>query len=286
MSKQMLYKSGFVTFTEADTRMIDSNDLFQKKFEEFAQKLAETPVSQITASVSEELCPEQVARLLADDSDEEVFREGIQTNQEERLLAKKDEILSLAREEAEQIVSKAQEDAVAFREAAQEEGRQNGWQTGYREGTSQAKKEFEIKSKELEQQKSMLEQEYTSLIEELEPTFINKITDIYEHIFKVSLSDHKNLIVNLVENAMHNLSGAKDYLVHVSKADYVEVSGKKELLIQSVSGMNATVEVIEDITLAAGECMIETSGGIYDCSLGTQLSELSKELKLLSYERN
>ena len=45
----------------------------------------------------------------------------------------------------------------------------------------------------------------------------------------------------------------------------------------------ANVEIIEDVTLNEGECLIETGGGIFDCGLGTQLSGLEKELKLLSY---
>lgn len=41
---------------------------------------------------------------------------------------------------------------------------------------------------------------------------------------------------------------------------------------------------MKDITLGKGECLIETEGGIFDCGLGTQLSELRQKLKLLSYE--
>ena len=47
---------------------------------------------------------------------------------------------------------------------------------------------------------------------------------------------------------------------------------------------NSTVEIVEDMTLGKGECMIETESGIFDCGLGTQLSELRQKLKLLSYE--
>ncbi len=60
---------------------------------------------------------------------------------------------------------------------------------------------------------------------------------------------------------------------------------KKEIQAESVAG-NATVEIIEDISLRKNECLIETEGGIFDCGLGTQLSELSRKLKLLSYEKD
>ena len=47
---------------------------------------------------------------------------------------------------------------------------------------------------------------------------------------------------------------------------------------------NATLEVVEDAALRKNECMIETEGGIYDCSLDVQLAALRRELLLLSYE--
>ena len=45
------------------------------------------------------------------------------------------------------------------------------------------------------------------------------------------------------------------------------------------------LEIISDMTLAPSGCMIETENGVYDCSLDTQLAELGRKLKLLSYER-
>ena len=48
-------------------------------------------------------------------------------------------------------------------------------------------------------------------------------------------------------------------------------------------GSSATVEVINDVTLTAGNCFVETDGGIFDCSLGTELELLKKELRVLSY---
>ena len=53
-----------------------------------------------------------------------------------------------------------------------------------------------------------------------------------------------------------------------------------------MAGTGASLlEVVEDITLSKNQALIETDGGIYDCSLGTQLDELGKKLRLLSYEK-
>ena len=59
---------------------------------------------------------------------------------------------------------------------------------------------------------------------------------------------------------------------------------QKKALLTGVAHA-ANVEIIEDMTLSEGECLIETGGGIFDCGLGTQLAGLKKELKLLSYTK-
>ena len=87
----------------------------------------------------------------------------------------------------------------------------------------------------------------------------------------------------MFENAIQKTDGSSSLLLHVSKADYESVAEKKEYLKSQVG--NASVEVIEDITLSELQCYIETDNGIYDCGLDTQLEELARKLKLLSYER-
>ena len=54
-------------------------------------------------------------------------------------------------------------------------------------------------------------------------------------------------------------------------------------MLAGVVSENVTVDVVEDLTLGRNECMIETEGGIFDCGLDTQLSELRKRLMLLSW---
>jgi len=73
-------------------------------------------------------------------------------------------------------------------------------------------------------------------------------------------------------------------LVHVSRTDYEAVMQEKKSIISKLPSQTATLEIVEDITLKENECIIETSSGIYDCSLGMQLEELTRKLRLLSYE--
>ena len=60
---------------------------------------------------------------------------------------------------------------------------------------------------------------------------------------------------------------------------------QKKVLEAAATHPDSIVEVIEDISLSKNQCFIETDGGIFDCGLDTELTELSNKLKVLSYEK-
>lgn len=131
-----------------------------------------------------------------------------------------------------------------------------------------------------------LERHYQELLDNLEPQFIDTLTGIYEHLFKVELSGYRDIIVELIAGTMRNIDGgSRGYIIHVSKEDYPYVSMQKKRIAEGVSLANASLEIIEDITLSKNQALIETEGGIFDCSLGTQLAELNQKIRLLSYEK-
>lgn len=161
---------------------------------------------------------------------------------------------------------------------------EEGRQAGYEEGKRQAMAELDAAKKELEMQAMAMEQEYQKLIDELEPKFIQTLTGIYEEIFKVDLKDYKGILMHVISNTIRNTEGSKEFLVHISKADYEKVLEQKEDLMEGLPSGTVTVEFIRDATLHENECMIETGSGIYDCGVGLQLEELTRKLRLLSYE--
>ena len=64
------------------------------------------------------------------------------------------------------------------------------------------------------------------------------------------------------------------------------MSAQKERILEETGTLPDNLEIITDVTLSQAQCMIETEGGIYDCSLGTELEELKRKLRLLSYKIN
>ncbi len=114
---------------------------------------------------------------------------------------------------------------------------------------------------------------------------VDVLTQIYEHVFNVDLRDDKGIILHLLKSTLSRIESGNDLIVHVSSDDYDEIMDRKEELDACITSPNTTMEIIEDPLLKENECMIESDSGVFDCSLGVELSEVSRKLKLLSFDR-
>ena len=280
-----LYKSGWVVMNQDDARVIDNNALVEEKMNASSRAAVQYNMPD-EPDVDEDgfksgLEAESIDALFAPEESGVLKNEELEKEKEALLLeieAAREELSEL-RMQADGMLEEAKAEIGNMQMKAYEEAKNQGYQEGERLGrleSDAAKKEYEDKKKELVTY-------YEKKVKELEPEFIETLTGIYEHIFKVDLSSYKELIFHLFENAIQKTDGSSSLLLHVSKADYESVAEKKEYLKSQVG--NASVEVIEDITLSELQCYIETDNGIYDCGLDTQLEELARKLKLLSYER-
>lgn len=280
-----LLKAGWNAVNEQEVKVIDSNALLEKKIKEANALLHVHNSEEIPVDMVDGMDAFKVASLLGDE--EEQNAENAETDEvqngpsTEEIESKIEEKYKEAELEAARIIAEAEEKAESIRMAAHEQGKKAGYDDGYASGLAQmVEKEQELKDKEVQ-----LDVQYQKKIEELEPQFIDALTGIYEYIFHVDLKEYREIIVHLIAGTVRKIEGSKEFIIHVSREDYPYVSMQKKQIQASVTAPNASVEIIEDLTLAKSECMIETGGGIFDCGLGTELKELSAKLKLLSYEK-
>jgi flagellar assembly protein FliH len=285
-----LIKSVFVKSVgeEDEKHIIDSNELFEKRLEEKRQKEELRQLRYQSLAKSEEsedgfegLNTDQLDRLTAD-QDMIGFNDGEAGTVSEEELAQANEQLARMQEEAEQIIADAQQQAEEIRQNAAQQGHDEGYQQGYQEGMNVAA----VAEAQYRQQQKDLEEEYRKLVESVEPEMVDALTRIYEHVFSVRFQDDKGIILHLLSQTLSRTEPTGEFLVHVSSEDYELLLDSREELEGMIPGANCHLEVIEDTFLKSGECMLETDGGVFDCSLGTELSELRKKLKLLSWSGN
>lgn len=263
-------------------RVIDSNQAVIERLS-LLNRVLENSVSydDFADGFSEGIDAESVDALLADPVEEEIVPEVTREDIEQMLAeanSQADAIIANANEQARSIIEAANSEAEGIKASAYEEGMASGEARGYEEGLA---KTNQIEA-ELNEKIRQVDEEFEAKIMELEPRFVELLTDIYSHVFSVDMSDRSELVLNMLNNAIHNIDGSKNFFLHVSKEDYEYVNSQKEVLLRGLAS-TCTVEVIEDMTLSQGNCFIEAESGIYDCGLDTQLENISKELKLLSY---
>lgn len=280
-----IYKSGWVVVQDEQTRIIDNNPLIKKKLSTALNISAEKnkEYSESEEKFEAGLDSEQIDALFAQEGSETIIKGTAEAKRDELLLEIEQAKQQLAdlKSQADAMIDDAKSQIGAMQMKAYEEAKQQGFSEGQRLGRQEA----DAVKEEYLKKKKQLEEDYNKKIEELEPDFVETLTDIYEHIFKVDLSHYGDLVANLLINTMQNVEGTKNFLVHVSKADYEKVAENRER-IRAEAGGSVSVELVEDMTLSPAQCFIEAENGIYDCSLDTELSELERRLKLLSYERN
>ena len=274
-----LVKNIFTTLSQdEEKRIIDSNAVVRRRLEMLEAELglpqAEGFVSGIPA-----------AEIV--DVPEDTQGNIVKAQDEAR------EILESARADADAMIAQAQEDAERIREQARADAEAekaqvlgDARQQGFNEGLVKAQAHEGAMEQEYLEKTRSLEEAYEKQIDTLEPRFVDAITGIYEHIFQVELSSYREILTFLISTVLHKLDGSRSFMIHVSREDYAYVSmQKKQMLAGAVSG-NCEVDVVEDLTLGKNDCMIETEGGIFDCGLGTQLSELRRRLHLLAWSQD
>lgn len=281
-----LYKAGFVHLGE-DARVIDMNAILEKRLKEEAERRSRQPEHELVAAqdgFTEGLNAEKVDVLLEPDAEaasqqNASIQEQEQLNQE--IEEARNELASL-QAQLEQEKEQAQLEIDQMKTKAFEEANEQGYQEGYRKGLDSVQE----LQKQCEDERLQQEQEYQKKLEEMEPLMVDTLCDVYSHIFKVEAKEHKELVLKLLQDTLLKVDGTGSIIVHVAKEDYAYVQEQKGALLEEAGMQSGSVEIVSDAALARAQCMIETEGGVYDCSLDTELAELKRRLMLLAYQKS
>lgn len=274
MSRNLIKSYAAVT-KEDEKRVIDSNAAMARKMEVlreiFGDVIQESPVEEL----NDGLDPDQVAALLDDGGSYQGGQNSVDV----------EAIMADAQAEIDRMRQDAMDEIEAMRNEEFERAKSEGYKAGYQEGTQKAAKleqQLKIKEQELDQKGAQLQAEFEQQLAGAEPLLVDELIKIFEHVTRVEYDSNREAIVALLEGVIRQMDGNKNLMIHVNPEDYPVVCENKErLLTQTVEG--TTMEVIEDVTQAKNECYIETDGGVFECGLDTQLEQLGKELRILSY---
>lgn len=200
-----------------------------------------------------------------------------QTKEPEEPELSPEEIIENAKLEASQLLEEAKQQA----EIIKQEAFENASKVGYDEGYQEAIKQVEKQEEQLKMQHSKMLEEYQTQMEQMEPKLVDAIITVVQSVFKIKFEDNRNLIVHLLKIALGQIESSNDIIIKVSKEDYPFLLKYKEVLSKTVA-KTIQINIMEEISLTKNQCLIETDGGVFDCSLDVQLDNLSKTLRVLS----
>ena len=206
-------------------------------------------------------------------------RLAMKIEMEKSIRTQADIILEQARAQGEQVKSKAREAA----EAEQAEIYEAARQSGYEDGRQRLLLEQQAMEAELAEKERQLTAEFERKQRELEPMAADVVVKLVEHLTGVCLESRKGIVTYLAMRALSDADRSNSFLIKVSKEDLEEVKAASDQM-RGLFEREVTLEVVQDVLLKKGECLIETDSNIIDCSLGTQLEGLLEDIRLLSVQ--
>ena len=262
-----------------DERVIDYNELIKEKLQAIMEANAADGraagdgfINGLTADVVERLTTDEEDAGQETAVTEEQINIQIQEMKEEA-----QKLLDNANEQAQQIIEQAQEQIKHLEEEAR--------QRGYKEGQSEALTELEDAKKKLRQEfcekSEMLEAEYIQRKKQIEPALVDVLTGVFEKVILTVAEDDKSILLHLINSTLENSDKSHEFLIKTSPEDYkflINNQGK----IYCAMTKEITLEITPDETLERNQCIIETDGGVFNCSLDIELNNLIKKIKMLS----
>jgi flagellar assembly protein FliH len=207
---------------------------------------------------------------------------------EETSSAASEEIIAAAQEEAQRIIDDANAQAEEIINAAQLNAdamknlaRQDGEKEGYNEGTQRAAMELAGAKADMEGEIQRIQNEYMDKQIEMGREIVEMCIPVFEHVFAAELAGKKDVIYHLLDHCIMKIERTGQMQIKVSEANAEFIKSKKEE-IQGKVGAEVGLDIIADPLLNDSQCIIETDGGVFDCSIDTELDNLIREIKALS----
>lgn len=204
---------------------------------------------------------------------------------------KTDEAQSLkrkAQDEAEKIIAEAGVKAKEIEEAsrmafeaerkeAEERGRAAGRETGFTEGKAEVERLVQRTQTVLER----AQDKRAEILAETEQEIIDLVLLISRKVIKVISENQRNVIISNVVQALRKVKGRGNIVIRVNMADVKLTSEHTKDFIQLLEGAKS-IQVVEDSTVDAGGCIIETDFGEIDARISSQLAELENKILEIS----
>ena len=195
--------------------------------------------------------------------------------------------LEVAKREAQSIIENAQVNAQQILQNAgekanklMEEQKQLGYAEGGKEKEAALEAQYREKEKGLEARKQELEAQYEQNINEMEGDIVDAVIQVFDKVFRIQFEKKREILYSLVRNVLMDIEVGDEIRIHVNEENRKVIETHMDE-IREIVGQKASIEFVHDAKLKDDQCKIETSFGVFDCGMDTQLENLLKDIKSL-----
>ncbi|MCR8656250.1 FliH/SctL family protein [Paenibacillus endoradicis] len=239
------------------------------------------------------------------ETDREETSEPVEVSPDATTISLRDQILSDAMSTAEARISEAAnecekllEDAnaqievwwlekrnedEAIKEKHQEEGHQQGYQSGMVQAQQEVRAEWEHN---LEEASTILKDAYRTreqIIQEAEPFIVELSCSIAEKVIGRQLSLEPEMVLDIITRTLSRRREQGEITLCVSPANLSFVQAAREELNATIDSQ-AELVIIPDSSVKDEGCVIRSKFGSIDARIDTQLSEIKRELLLIAHQ--
>ncbi len=185
------------------------------------------------------------------------------------------------RQQASQVVSRAQQQAEQTRKKIEEDSRKKGYADGQRDVQRHVEKK-------LGEQLATLLPALATTIQEIqhakqawlthwERSAVRLATAIAEKIIRREIDAKPEISLALVRESLELAAGSSTVRVLLNPKDHETLRPKADALIAGMAGLGAC-DLVADPAISPGGCRVETAFGSIDQQIETQLKRIEEEL--------
>lgn len=196
-----------------------------------------------------------------------------------------EKMIERARQKCEQLIRKAEQEAGQILERAQKEAEEKAgeiteeaWQRGYAEGMDAAARQSGDLLAEAEKIRNDAVEEYKSAMAGMEAEVIGLVMEVSQKVVSAELTVNKDVIVQLVRDALQNCSNKNGAILRMSPADYEYIKNNEDRFNSMVEGAD-NLNIKPDAALNPGDCIVETVLGDLDAGASTRLDKIEEAFK-------
>ena len=186
-------------------------------------------------------------------------------------------LLFQAKTQSAKILEDAEKEGKSVKDNVIEEARKEGYNAGVKDGKAEGDKLAQEGKKILEEAKATRHK----LLDNLEPEILELVVNITDKLLHDTARFKKDTIIYLIRAGLSDMMPSDELKIRVSPDDYEAVIDDRDELLKLIEG-GTKLEIIKDLSLNKSDCIIETSYGYIDSSLGQQFEALKENLYYIS----